>query len=325
MKMSDFVNKNIDIVAREIGRLDLGSRVPTTLYQPMQYIMEQGGKRLRPLVALLAYRAYAPEIDLERVFPALRAIELFHNFSLLHDDVMDDAPLRRGEPTVYKKWGSNTAILSGDGMLVEAYKQLEDLPSEYLAESLRLFNDMAISVCKGQQYDGDYEDRDLDDISLAEYVGMIRLKTSYLFCGSVSLGAYLANAPQSDREILWKAVEMMGLAFQIMDDYLDVFADSEFGKQLGGDILVGKRTWLLISAYQKDPVAIKQAMSISDDNEKVTAVIKLYEQLGVAQDALDEIDHLTSLANDELSRLSLPSERIEPLRQLFLSLVRRSI
>lgn len=323
--MNTFINENIKIVAREIDSLELGSRVPTTLYEPMQYIMAQGGKRLRPLVALLSYRAYAPEAPLERVYPVLRAIELFHNFSLLHDDVMDDAPLRRGEPTVYKKWGANTAILSGDGMLVEAYRQLEQLPAEYLSESLRLFNDMAIAVCKGQQYDGDYEGRPLENITLAEYVGMIRLKTSYLFCGAVSLGAYLADAPEGDREILWKAVEMMGLAFQIMDDYLDLFAEPEFGKQVGGDIIVGKRTWLLISAYQKEPEAVLQAMAIADEGERVTRMADLYRKLEVDQSALDEVDHLTRLANEELGRLSLPSERIEALRQLFVSLVGRSV
>ena len=316
------LNDKIEIVQREIAKLGLNERQPRNLYEPMDYIMELGGKRLRPLVLLLAIEAYKTKADVSEVAPAMRAIELFHNFSLLHDDVMDDAPVRRGKPTVYKKWGANTAILSGDGMLIEAYRHLAELHESKIPTALRLFNDMATTVCEGQQYDMDYEFRELDNITIAEYVAMIRLKTSFLFCGAVSLGAYLADAPEKDRELLWKAVELMGLAFQIKDDYLDIYGNPGFGKRQGGDILEGKRTWLLLTAYSKDGKAVKEALSITNDEEKIASMTALYSRLGIGEAALAEVRRLSDEATEVLSHLSVEAHE---LKQLFISLVAREV
>ncbi len=315
-------NDKIKIVQEEIAKLGLKERQPRNLYEPMDYIMELGGKRLRPLVLMLAFEAYKPKADISEVAPAMRAIELFHNFSLLHDDVMDDAPLRRGKPTVYRQWGANAAILSGDGMLVEAYRHLAELDECKIPTALRLFNDMATAVCEGQQYDMDYELRQLDNITIAEYVDMIRLKTSYLFCGAVSLGAYLADAPERDRELLWRAVELMGLAFQIKDDYLDIYGNPEFGKRQGGDILEGKRTWLLLTAYSKDTNAVKEILSITNDDEKIVSMTALYTQLGIGKAALEEVQRLSDKATEVLGQLSVEAQE---LKQLFIALVTREV
>lgn len=308
-----------------ISQHHLQEKEPKTLYEPMCYIMELGGKRIRPLILLLAYKAYWPEGDVEEVAPAMRAIELFHNFTLLHDDVMDDAPMRRGKPSVYKKWGANTAILSGDGMLIEAYKQLADLPADKLPVALCIFNDMGIAVCQGQQLDMDFEQSSLSNMSIADYMGMIRLKTSYLFCGAASIGSYLAGANEHDRKLLWEAIELMGLAFQIKDDYLDVYSQPGFGKVQGGDILEGKKTWLLLSAYAKDPKAVEETLSIEDDGAKIGQMTKLYTDLGIDTDALNEVERLSQKATEVLESLSVDREQIEPLRTLFLSLVTREV
>lgn len=318
-------NTEIEVIERELSSLELDNREPSTLYIPMAYILGLGGKRLRPLLALLAYRAYKPSGDLSEVTPAMRAIELFHNFSLLHDDVMDDAPLRRGKPTVYNKWGANTAILSGDGMLIEAYRELQKLPEVKLPESLKLFNDMATAVCEGQQYDMNYEQYRLNELTLQDYVAMIRLKTSYLFCGAVSLGAYLGGAPKEDRDHLWRAVELMGLAFQIKDDYLDLFGKPAFGKKQGGDIIEGKRTWLLLKAHSKDSETLQSVLDIPNEDERIAAAMTLYKSLGVDAEALDEVDRLSQMGVLELSKLSIKESTIKPLKQLFLSLVKREI
>lgn len=317
----DIKNK-IEIVQGEIAKLGLSERQPRNLYMPIEYIMALGGKRLRPLMLLLAYEAYKPTGSIEEVAPAMRAIELFHNFTLLHDDIMDDAPLRRGKPTVYKKWGANTAILSGDAMLTEAYRHLAELSPDKLPTALHLFNDMATAVFEGQEYDMDYELRGLDDMTIEEYVGMIRLKTSYLFCGAVSLGTYLGDAPQKDRELLWKAVELMGLAFQIKDDYLDIYGDPGFGKRRGGDILEGKRTWLLLSAYALDRDGVKRAFATTDEEERIDAVTDLYTQLGIKEAALDEVQRLSDEASAILNLLTVDAN---DLRELFHSLVKREV
>lgn len=318
-------NKYLSIVEEVISKHRLQGKEPKSLYDPMVYIMDLGGKRVRPLILLLAFKAYKPEGDTEEVAPAMRAIELFHNFTLLHDDVMDDAPIRRGQPTVYKKWGANTAILSGDGMLIEAYKHLAELPEEKLAEALRIFNDMGIEVCRGQQYDMDFEQCPLSDMSIQDYIDMIRLKTSYLFCGAASLGSYLAGAPDEDRKLLWEAIELMGLAFQIKDDYLDIYSEPRFGKVQGGDILEGKKTWLLLSAYAKDATSVEEALGTKGDEAKIQKMTKLYTDLDIHSDALNEVERLSQQATKVLDKLSVNSDDIKPLRELFLSLIKREV
>lgn len=319
------LNRELEIVANEMAALKLDQKQPKGLYEPMHYLLEQGGKRLRPLIVLLAYQAYRGEDDYTPVLPILRAVELFHNFSLLHDDVMDDAPMRRGVPTVYKKWGANTAILSGDGMLVEAYRQFEDVEPKYLPQVLKRFNEMAIAVCEGQQYDTDYEDCPLSQITLGEYMDMIRLKTSHLFMGASSLGALVAGAPEGDVALMGRGVELMGQAFQVMDDWLDVFGEAKFGKIKGGDILEGKRTWLLISAYAKAPERVSEILDLDDDSEKISKMTRLYEEIGIGALALKEVDLLSQRAIDCLDQLSIPNERILKMKNLFAYLVERKI
>lgn len=318
------ISKELQIVASEIDGLRLDQYEPHGLYYPMHYLMEQGGKRLRPLIALLAYQVFC-EGSVEPVMPIMRAVELFHNFSLLHDDVMDDAPVRRGVPTVYKKWGTNTAILSGDGMLVEAYKQLEEVEPEYLPTVLKRFNEMALAVCKGQQYDTEYEERPLASISMEEYMDMIRLKTAHLFLGASSLGALVAGASKEDVTTMGQGVELMGLAFQVMDDWLDVYGEAKFGKIKGGDILEGKRTWLLITAYSKAPESVAEILELKEEESKIKRMIELYNMHGVGDAALKEVERLSQEAVETLAHLSIPQNRLEKMMGLFSDLVGREV
>lgn len=318
------ISKELQIVADEIEGLHLDQYEPQGLYQPMHYLMEQGGKRLRPLIALLAYKVFSDE-GVEPALPIMRAVELFHNFSLLHDDVMDDAPVRRGVPTVYKKWGTNTAILSGDGMLVEAYKQLEEVSPEYLPAVLKRFNEMALAVCKGQQYDTEYEDRALSSVSMKEYMDMIRLKTAHLFMGASSLGALVAGASKEDVLLMGQGVELMGLAFQVMDDWLDIYGEEKFGKIKGGDILEGKRTWLLITAYRKAPEEVNEILNLTEEKVKIQRMTDLYNIHGVGDAALKEVERLSQQAVETLGRLSIPNEKLDKMKGLFGDLVGREI
>lgn len=300
----------------------LGSKSPKGLYEPMEYILRLGGKRLRPLLAYLSYKVVKPTGTTREIAPLMKAVEVFHNFSLLHDDLMDDAPVRRGKPTVYYQWGSNTAILSGDGMLIEAYRALEEVSPELVARLLPLFNTMALGVCEGQQYDMEFEQRKIGDVSMREYLDMISLKTSYLFRGSMTMGAVLAGATDADTEHLAIAADKMGLAFQIMDDYLDVFADPEFGKRRGGDIIEGKQTWLLLTAVDRAKSQLIEALSIEDEEMRIDAVQRVYEHHAIHTDALVEVRRLTEEAVTELRALSMPSD---VLQELFYSLTARVI
>lgn len=301
----------------------LSEKSPEGLYAPMQYIWELGGKRVRPLMALLAYRIYQPKGEIAAVAPVMRAVELFHNFSLLHDDVMDDAPLRRGRPTVYKKWGTNTAILSGDGMLIEAYQELAQLPAGLLPRALPIFNRMALGVCEGQQYDMDFEQKSLSELTLEDYLNMIRLKTSYLFQGSVMLGALVGGADDGEIAHLQMAAEEAGLAFQIKDDYLDAFPEKDFGKQRGGDILEKKKTWLLLKAYQKAGNELEEALAKSDTEERIELVTQIYQDTMTDERALQEVTRHSERAIYHLSQLSTPAERHLPLIELFEKLIGR--
>lgn len=294
------------------------------LYEPIAYILSLGGKRLRPLLALLSYKHFAREqYSLDKIAPVVRAVELFHNFTLLHDDLMDDAPVRRGKPTVYKKWGQNTAILSGDAMLIEAYKVLAQLDSKALPEILHTFNDMAQKVCEGQQLDMEYEERPLNRVTIQDYLDMILLKTSYLFKGSMILGARVAGATEEELGMLGHAAEQMGLAFQVMDDYLDVFSDKpEFGKMIGGDIVEGKRTWLLLKAYQLDPNTLEHALAEEDERRRIDEVKQVYESNLVQDLALKEVERYTSSAIADLESLTTPPTEVIAL---FKSLVGRVV
>lgn len=295
---------------------------PKGLYEPIAYILELGGKRLRPLLAYLTYEHFSgADFDLLQIEPIVKAVELFHNFTLLHDDLMDDAPVRRGQPTVYKKWGANTAILSGDAMMIESYKALSQVDPSLLPRVLAIFNDMATGVCEGQQLDMEYESKDLDAITIADYLGMIRLKTSYLFRGSMMMGALVAGLDNVALNTIATAADRMGLAFQIMDDYLDVFSDKpDFGKVTGGDIVEGKRTWLLLKAYELDPANLTVALGSESTEKRIAEVTQVYISNHVDRLALAEVDRLTEEAIEMLDSLDNPPIMI---KSLFRALVQR--
>ena len=299
-----------------IGTLDW-SREPKGLYEPIGYALAAGGKRIRPQLAILGAQAFGGKE--EDVLPAALALEVFHNFTLLHDDVMDRAEVRRGRPTVHVKWNENTAILSGDQMLIEAYKLLSGVPEDKLAGVLRLFNKMATEVCEGQQYDVDFETR--EDVTIADYMEMIRLKTSVLLATALQIGAYIAGATEKEQQALYDFGINLGLAFQIQDDLLDCFGDPKtFGKAIGGDIREGKKTWLYLTASLKDKS--RKTATLKDEDRLVEETLKMYEETGVRKAAEDEIVRLTQKALQCLGLLK-ENEAVRALQALADKLVKR--
>lgn len=268
-----------------LRRLDW-NRAPHGLYAPIAYTLESGGKRLRPMLVLIANALFGGRE--EEVVPAALALEVFHNFTLLHDDVMDNASVRRGRPTVHVRWNTNTAILSGDQMLIEAYTLLSQLPAQKLPTVLRWFNQMATEICEGQQYDVDFETQ--EEVSLEDYLMMIRLKTSVLLATALKIGAYMGGAEEKQQDALYQYGIHIGLAFQIQDDILDVYGDPKtFGKAIGGDILCRKKTYMLLSAFQRADDATKKRLTALmcdanlSDVEKIHAVTEIYNRLGVRE------------------------------------------
>lgn len=279
------IKKYLKLIEAEIKKQKFGSE-PTSLYEPIRYIMGLGGKRLRPVLALLSYSLY--KRDAQNMVSYATAVEAFHNFTLLHDDIMDKAPLRRGKPTVHEKWNVNTAILSGDVMLVRVYDLFLSLEEKKLKAVLKLFNTCAAEVCEGQQWDMEFEAK--SKVAEGQYIEMIRLKTAVLLGFSLELGALLANAPEGERKALKEFGINIGIGFQLKDDLLDVYADKKkFGKQVGGDIVANKKTFLLIKAKEKatgkDKVELEKWLSTKKFNskQKVKAVTRLYDKLGIPQ------------------------------------------
>ena len=268
---------------------DFSNREPKGLYEPIAYALAAGGKRIRPQLAILGAQVFGANKKV--VMPAAQALEVFHNFTLLHDDVMDHASVRRGRPTVHVKWNENTAILSGDQMLIEAYKCLECLPKDKLPKVLQLFNKMATEVCEGQQYDVDFEHQ--SDVTLEDYLQMIRLKTAVLLATALHIGAYLAGANKKQQQALYDYGIHIGLAFQIQDDLLDCFGDpATFGKAIGGDIAENKKTFLWLTARDK------VGAYWSTEGRALEDVLRDYERLGVRQVAEEAIaEHTTSALN----------------------------
>jgi len=276
------VERCLKLIEREIQSLQFGTH-PRSLYEPLRYIMALGGKRMRPLLAALSYSLYKE--DVERVIRYTAAVEVFHNFTLLHDDIMDKAPLRRGKKTVHEKWNVNTAILSGDVMLVKVYEMLLSLEEKKLREVLALFSACAADVCEGQQRDMEFETA--KTVTVAQYIDMIRQKTAVLLGFSLELGALLADASPADRKALREFGVNIGIGFQLKDDLLDVYADKKkFGKRVGGDILANKKTFLLIKALEKakgkDKLELLRWLKISKPvSGKVKSVTALYNKLEV--------------------------------------------
>lgn len=287
----------IDVNA-EIGKLDW-SREPQGLYEPIGYTLAAGGKRVRPQLALLATKLFGG--NEEDVLPAALALEVFHNFTLLHDDVMDKAQVRRGRPTVHVKWNANTAILSGDQMMIEAYKLLSQVPEDKLATTLRLFNQMATEICEGQQYDVDFESR--EDVTISEYMEMIRLKTSVLLATALRIGAYIADATDEQQEQIYNYGIHLGLAFQIQDDMLDCYGDqATFGKAIGGDIAENKKTYLWLTAAQKGAID-ELAMREESMTQRFERILAIYDRLGVKAAAQEAIRLQTNQAINCLDAL----------------------
>ena len=302
----------------EIGKLDW-SREPKGLYEPIGYTLAAGGKRVRPQLALLATKLFGGKE--EDVLPAALALEVFHNFTLLHDDVMDKAPVRRGRPTVHVKWNENTAILSGDQMMIEAYKLLSQVPEKKLAKTLRLFNKMATEICEGQQYDVDFESR--DDVTIPEYMEMIRLKTSVLLATALQIGAYIGYANDEQQKKIYEYGIHVGLAFQIQDDMLDCYGDeATFGKAIGGDIAENKKTYLWLTAAAK---GAKDELAMRDESkdERFKRMMAVYKRLRVKAAAEKEIAKQTDAAIACLEDLP-QNEYTEQLRAMARKLADRT-
>ncbi len=301
-------------------------REPHGLYEPIEYVLSLGGKRIRPMLMLMAYELWKD--DSEKILPQAIALETFHNFTLLHDDVMDNADVRRGKPTVHKKWNENTAILSGDNMLVLAFQWMQQCPSDKMPAVLGTFTDTAIEIDEGQQLDIDFEER--DDVREEEYIEMIRLKTSVLLACAVKIGAIMADAPKEDAENIYKFGEAIGLSFQLQDDYLDVYGNPEvFGKAIGGDITSNKKTYMLINALNKAEGAEKKELEQwigakdFDRDEKVKAVTRIYNSLGIDKMAKAKMEQYYNDAIAFLDKINVPESRKQALRDYADSMMKR--
>lgn len=295
---------------------------PSNLYDPLRYFMTLGGKRMRPILTILGAELF--EIKKEESIHAALAIEFFHNFSLIHDDIMDAAPLRRGKTTVHEKWNQNVAILSGDALFVEAYQNLAQYTDDRLPQLLKRFNETALEVCEGQQMDMDFEAR--LEVSAEEYIEMIRLKTSVLLGCAFEFGAILGRQSQKVADHLYNFGVSLGIAFQIQDDILDLYADPEkFGKQVGGDILSNKKTLLLISALNTNDPRVTRLLEMTPDQEKVNTAKMLFEQLGIVEivNAVKEKYHNDALAH--LQALKQGGHNVNTLLNLAEFLISREL
>ena len=298
---------------------------PQRLYAPIKYGLEVGGKRIRPTLLMLAYNLYAD--DIERALMPAMAVEIFHNFTLLHDDIMDNADVRRGRPSVHAKWGENVAILSGDAMLILAYNYLQRTESERLSQIFARFNKMAAEVCEGQQFDMDFETQ--QKVSVVDYMRMIELKTAVLLAGSANIGAILAGASESDCRRLYDFGLEVGLAFQLQDDLLDSYGDERLGKKIGGDILEGKKTILMIEAFsraneeQREVLRNTHLREDLSDAEKISTIKALYDSLGVPERVEQQIAQKFQKALGILDTLEVSNERTVELRKYAENLIGR--
>lgn len=301
---------------------------PKNLYEPIHYVLSMGGKRIRPLLMLMAYELYKDSY--EDVLPAAAAIEVYHNFTLLHDDLMDKSDLRRNKPTVHNVWNENTAILSGDTMLILSYHLLAKVPAEYLSMVLNEFNKATLEICEGQEYDIQFETR--DNVKAEEYLNMIRLKTAVLLASSMKIGAVVAGASSKDAELLYKFGINVGLAFQLQDDYLDVYGDPKiFGKNTGDDIATNKKTYMLIKACEKATGESKELLNewihaeFFEREDKIKAVTTIYNELGIDKICKEKMDEYYHIAIKALSDVSVDPKLKEPLFKIAAELMNRNI
>ena len=301
---------------------------PRNLYEPVSYILELGGKRLRPILTLLAADAFNGNVD--NALHAAISVEVFHNFSLVHDDIMDDAPLRRGKDTVHEKWDINTGILSGDAMLIIAYQLFEKYESKVFQDLAKLFSDTALKVCEGQQYDMDFETR--NDVDIPEYIKMITYKTSVLIGAALEMGAIVSGASSDDRKAIYDFGINLGVAFQLQDDYLDAFGNPEtFGKQIGGDIIENKKTFLYLNALElcsSDDKTLLLGLYNSnniDKVEKVSTVKDIFKRSGVVNLVKEEIQNYTFRSFEFLEELKIDSDKKDMLRNFGEWLMNRNV
>ncbi len=304
------INQLHDFVNIELQKINF-RKEPVKLYEPIDYSLAMGGKRIRPVLCLMATQLFSGDVQ-KSLHPAL-ALEVFHNFTLLHDDIMDNADVRRNQPTVHKKWNNNAAILSGDAMLIKAYQLLSNCDDNQLPKLFALFNELAIGVCEGQQYDMDFETR--TNVTAEEYLEMIRLKTAILLAGSLKVGALLADASDEDAQAIYDFGLYIGLSFQLQDDYLDCFGNIEnFGKKIGGDIIANKKTFLLISALtladDKNKEEIKKWISATNFNEeeKVKAVKEIFIKLEVDKLSQQKMEEYYLKAMDSINKVTVEND-----------------
>jgi len=304
------------------------SRPPKGLYEPIAYELDLGGKRVRPVLMLMGYNLYREDVD--TILPQAAGLETYHNHTLLHDDVMDHADMRRGKPTVHNVWDENTAILSGDAMLILAYRLMAQCPADKLPQVLGIFTETTMEICEGQQWDMEFEKR--MDVKVDEYVEMIRLKTSVLLAAALKIGACLAGAPEEDARKLYDFGMKMGLAFQLQDDWLDVYGDPKvFGKNIGGDILCNKKTYMLITALQQADDAQRAELEgwLSATNcepaEKIAAVTRLYNKVGVGERCMERVEAYYNEGLAVLDSVALPAERKQVLKEFACSLMNRKV
>ncbi|MFC2103844.1 polyprenyl synthetase family protein [Bacteroidota bacterium] len=317
-ELQDLINGTIS--SEKIGR------EPYSLYDPINYTLESGGKRIRPVLVLMACNLFSSEVE-HAIKPAL-GLEIFHNFTLLHDDIMDHADIRRGNPTVHKKWNENAAILSGDAMFIKAYEYFLECQSPNFREILKIFNSTALEVCEGQQYDMEFEER--DNVTEQEYLRMIELKTSVLLAAALKIGALLGGANKKDANLLYEFGRNIGLAFQLQDDYLDVYGNTEvFGKQIGGDIVANKKTFMLIKAQElakgEDKKNLKDLLLLEnlERETKVSAVTNIYNKLNIREIVKQKIMELNQKSFNILEQVSVEENKKSELKKLADKLINR--
>ena len=321
MKASLSISGLQQLIVNELAKetVIIKETTPLNLYEPIAYTLDMGGKRLRPVMVLLACQAFGGEI--EKAIPVALAVEIFHNFTLLHDDIMDHADVRRNQPAVHKRYNENVAILSGDAMSIMAYRYLTKTETPFIQKLVQLFSKTAMEICEGQQYDMDFEDT--LDVSMDDYLEMIRLKTAVLIACSLKMGAIVAGAPAKDAEHFYNFGINLGIAFQLQDDLLDVFADKEkFGKKIGGDIIANKKTFLLLKTLELANNSQKEELNRwikkneFDPAQKVAAIKQIYMDLGLPEISKMKIEKSYQKAINELDLIELENEKKEILYRL---------
>jgi len=304
------------------------NKEPKNLYEPIDYILHLGGKRMRPILTLMATEVF--DVDCKKALAAATAIEVFHNFSLVHDDIMDDAPLRRGNDTVHEKWNINTGILSGDAMLILAYQHFEEYEPKIFRELAKLFSKTALEVCEGQQYDVDFETR--YDVTIPEYLKMIQYKTAVLVGAAMKMGAIVAETSAENGNLIYEFGLNLGIAFQLQDDYLDAFGDPEtFGKQVGGDIIENKKTYLYLKAIEFASSEVKErllhlfSIQPTENTDKIAFVKEIFNQTGASEATQVAIEEYTYKAFDTLEQMNISDDKKELLRKFGENLMKRNV